>query len=370
MNLLTDIHKRNFCRADRDVACQLAEVSRILAAVDLEDDRDYSEAEPEQTDLFVHVQRPFFKIEDLNERLEWTKRLDHDSQKQVEVHLQSARKNGAERYVAQAPTPDALNTLLVDFPNFGEVTTFIQKHLTLCRVTRERLLQMPGILLNGEHGVGKTAYANALAAIFDIPKLQVDVSTLDGGFTLAGLDISWRSAKPGRIWEVLDGPCMSPLVLLDEIDKIGSKEHGGINVLHALLEPKTAMRFIDAALGLPVDASRILWLATSNDTRDVAAPILSRFRVFEVSAPGPDQFRAVVLSVHRSILKSNEWGDYFDPSLSNEIIAKLSGLTSRQIGHALIDGYARAAHASRRQLDATDIEVGCPSNAPIPMGFL
>jgi ATP-dependent Lon protease len=144
---------------------------------------------------------------------------------------------------------------------------------------------------------------------------------------------------------------------LDEIDKAASTaSEDPTSFLYTLLEPLTACRFIDAALGLSVDASRIMWIATSNDDSRLHPAIRSRFTVLEVDTPTRAQMKAIVASVHRAMFSDAEWASFFEPTVPMPVMDALTQMTPRQVRRALERAYARAATQGRRQLIPEDVQ--------------
>jgi ATP-dependent Lon protease len=243
-----------------------------------------------------------------------------------------------------------------DFPNFEKATSFVQAQLALCRCTQEQLLQLPPLLLAGPPGIGKTFYAAMLARVLGLPITEVQVSTLSADFSLGGLDASYESAKPGVIWNALQSETMSPLVVLDELDKLPSHAGGALGCLYGLLERHSARRFCDQALLLPVDASWISWMATCNDLEAIEPALRSRFHVIEVQPPTAVQRAAMVSSVHRALLCESSWAGAFDQDLSRAVIARLGDLSPRAVRRTLELAYAKAALAGRRRIEPIDVD--------------
>lgn len=173
---------------------------------------------------------------------------------------------------------------------------------------------------------------------------------------MTGLDSGYSSGRPGRIWDSLKHECISVMWLLDEIDKPGnSKAHSGINYLLGLLEPVSARRFVDNAALLPIDASWLCYIATSNNLTLIDKAIVSRFEVFTITPPSEEQILAVVNSIFREIRKTEDWAIAFETELTEDVVQALSTYTPREIRRRLIQAHANAAAHQRRQLIVTDI---------------
>ena len=318
-------------------------------------------------------QRQLFKVEELAEKKEWLSELSGDNQKALLKSLDKLEKTGPWRDVAQAPAPEALDSLNADFPNFSTVTALIQQRLLLCRLAPDKHIKLPPILLNGPAGVGKTAYCQRLAALLALRFEKIDLSSAVASFTMTGLDAGYGSGHPGRIWESLLHGSLSVLWLLDELEKANSESrHGGNQYLLGLLEQVSATRFVDNCTLVPVDASWICYLATCNNKTLIDTPLLSRFEVFDISAPDAVQLRAIVCSIYRDLRSSEAWAETFGAALDDEVIDGLSGYTPREIRRLLINGFACAAGQSRRVLQASDIcaKADQHNNAGRRIGFI
>ncbi|UUZ68782.1 AAA family ATPase [Polaromonas sp. P2-4] len=217
-------------------------------------------------------------------------------------------------------------------------------------------MRLNPILLSGDPGVGKTAYAQAVANLLEVPFAKVDVAAMSSAFSLAGLDIGYDTGKPGLLWDLLQNECMSPLVILDEIDKLGTDTRDShLGPLYGLLEPVSATSFCDAALGLPVDTSYVSWLATCNDMDQIEPALRTRFKRFDVPVPTPREMRPVVASIQRKIRRTEDWAASFPAELPGDVMACLCCMTPREARQALTDAYATAAMEERRYLRPADV---------------
>ena len=84
----------------------------------------------------------------------------------------------------------------------------------------------------------------------------------------------------------MDGAYANPVMVVDEIDKARSEHaYDPLGALYSLLEIDTAGAFTDEFAEVAIDASQVIWVATANDEREIAEPILNRMNVFEIVAP-------------------------------------------------------------------------------------
>jgi len=143
-------------------------------------------------------------------------------------------------------------------PHFSGVLDWIGRATGLAANTGTPL-RLPPCLLIGEPGNGKTWFMRQLALALGLPSLSIAMNTLtDRGSTLTGLSPAWKAAGPGKIArQLVEGATASPLVLLDEIDKIAplNPAETPIEALHSLLEvrmPKTLSTSSWMCLSTPV----------------------------------------------------------------------------------------------------------------------
>ena len=188
----------------------------------------------------------------------------------------------SERNVASVELP--LAKRLLDSTHYGmidvkeKVLRYIacQKHLG---TTYGAVL-----LLVGPPGVGKTSIAAAIAKAMGRPCVKISLAGVSDALFLRGAQTIFHNAKPGLITEALiRSKSFSPLILLDEIDKMGdSIEHGDPeSVLLDILDSDRS-RFVDNYLGLPLDLSNVIFVATANDTKKLSPILQDRLDMVEL----------------------------------------------------------------------------------------
>lgn len=302
------------------------------------------------------ISLPLYNEARLHERLEAIKGLNGDNQQALYKAYIRLQRSGPLRPVAQAPKPEVLDDLLSRFPNFAGVTQWVQEQLSLCRLSADAALQLPPILLDGPPGVGKTAYSQTLATLLGVGFERIDLSASKSEHHLVGLDAGYSSSHPGRIWDSLQRGSLSVTWLLDEIDKIPTAGADSCaQHLLGLLEPATASQFIDNWSCLPIDASWISYVATSNYKERIDAPLLSRFTVFDIPVPTGSEARQIIRNIYRGFLQEERWGPTFEPTLADSVIDILQQSSPREVRRLLRSAVARAARSGRRHLAASDI---------------
>ncbi len=354
----TKNHSRAEKRAAKDLRDQVTAVREILSQVIV----DHKPARPV---------RRLFTSEDLVTMKLWVERLAGSTRKLFISELERAEKFGEFREVATVPDLNQLQQLGEDFPNFKEVLDVVEQRFHLCSLTDDKTFRLPPMLLSGTPGVGKSEFSRRLAKLMNVHCVFIDMASLDAVFKINGLDSGYENGRPGLIWDALQNACMSPVVVLDEIEKVHTTSQSeGLGFLLALLETSTARVYQDSALRLQLDASRISWIATCNSPDEIPTPLRSRFAEFEIYKPSDEQHGKVIRSVHRDLLLQEDWGPKVDPALPIACLDAMRDLSAREIKKCIFDAYARAARDGRSKLKYEDFPTAQIQSKVRRMGFL
>ena len=158
------------------------------------------------------------------------------------------------------------------------------------------------ILLLGDPGIGKTAFALALSNIMGVPFKKLN--GCEPSFNLTGSHPTWGKAAPGLMFKqmALHG-CAAPLFLIDEVDKPSGDRYPISLALLDLLERKNAENFTDEYFQVSFNASFAMWILTANTIEGISEPLLSRVMTYNIPAPGVAQRQRIIKTEFSKLCK-------------------------------------------------------------------
>jgi ATP-dependent Lon protease len=264
---------------------------------------------------------------------------------------------GAERFVTTPSSPDALDPLYEDCPNFAEVLDDLSRYLGLALAGGASVNVMP-VLLLGDPGVGKTHFGKRLASVMGTEFEFISMNALSAGFVITGSSSTWKGAKCGKVAErLVRGQYANPVVLLDEVEKAtGSTQSDPMAALYQLLEPETSRAFHDEFIDVDLDASQVFWVLTANSLEGIPSALLSRMAIYEVPRPTPEQAASIAQRIYLGLLRELKL-QQMDAILSDSVLDKLSEISPREMRKTLLDALGFAVAGKRSGLAPEDIRI-------------
>jgi len=193
------------------------------------------------------------------------------------------------------------------------------------------------ILLSGPPGVGKTSIGRSIADALGRRFYRFSVGGIRDEAEIKGHRRTYIGAMPGKFLQAIkDAGTANPVIMLDEVDKIGASFHGDpASALLEVLDPEQNSDFLDHYLDLRFDLSKVLFVCTANQTDSIPGPLLDRMEVIQLSG----YIASEKLQIARKYLLLRQ----IERAGLDKGMIKLDTRTLR----ALIEGYARDAGVRR-----------------------
>jgi ATP-dependent Lon protease len=235
----------------------------------------------------------------------------------------------------------AREVLDADHHGLDEVKERIVEYLAVRSRRAERGLQVIGgrgsgavILLAGPPGVGKTSLGESVARAMGRKFVRVALGGIRDEAEIRGHRRTYVGALPGRIVRAIkEAGSMNPVVLLDEVDKIGADYRGDpAAALLEVLDPAQNHTFRDHYLELDLDLSDVLFIATANVVEQIPSALLDRMELVTLDGYTEDDKVAIARDfllprqLERAALTTEE------VSISDEALRELAANYTREAG--------------------------------------
>jgi ATP-dependent Lon protease len=214
----------------------------------------------------------------------------------------------------------------------NEIRSTIQKALFKKNVRLEP--KGPVLCFAGPPGTGKTSLGMSIARSLERKFIRMSLAGMKDEAEIRGHRKSYVGALPGRIiQEIRRAETKNPLIMLDEIDKIGRDFKGDpAAALLEVLDPEQNTHFVDHYLDVPFDLSRVMFVATANALDLIPGPLLDRLEV--ITLLGYTEEEKEKIATHYLIPKEIEEAGLSEnpPVFTSETIHKIIREYTREAG--------------------------------------
>lgn len=245
----------------------------------------------EEADAYIE------KIRALNLSEEITEKLVGEAQKLVKMSY-SSQEAGVIRGYLDTVLELPWNVYTKDKLDIDKVQKQLDKDHYGLKKVKERITEIISvralapevkgqiICLYGPPGVGKTSIGRSIAEALGRKYVRISLGGVHDEAEIRGHRKTYIGAMPGRIAAALkQAKSMNPVMLLDEIDKMGSDYKGDpASAMLEVLDSEQNTTFTDHYLEIPLDLSDVLFITTANSLDTIPAPLLDRMEIIELSS--------------------------------------------------------------------------------------
>ena len=206
------------------------------------------------------------EFDSMEKYIDWITVIPWDKRTQDKLDLANAKK-------------------ILDANHYGleDIKTRVLEYMSVMKLKQEKgegaeIYRAPILCFVGLVGTGKTTIAFSIAEALGRPIARIPFGGMGDPLDLRGQSRMHPEAEPGKIIKSLrDTQSRNPVILLDEIDRVTDQGRASImGVLVELLDPKQNHAFSDHYIDFPFDLSEALFIATANNTTNIATAVMDR----------------------------------------------------------------------------------------------
>lgn len=288
--------------------------------------------------------------------IDWITNLPWDKRTQDNLSVDNAKKILEEHHYG-----------------LDEIKTRVLEYMSVMKLKQEKgegadVYRAPILCFVGLVGTGKTTIAYSIAEALGRPIARIPFGGMGDPLDLRGQSRMHPEAEPGKVIKALkDCQSRNPVILLDEIDRVTDQGRASImGVLVELLDPKQNHAFVDHYIDFPCDLSEALFIATANNTTNIATAVMDRLE--PISMPSYSDHEKIVIGQKYVIPKAIKAAGIPDGSLiiDDEVWANIvrplgydAGIRTlernidgvvRKVARMIVEGTAKSVHITTQNV--------------------